>query len=111
VALVKLGSRVLRKLGYVVTGHSDARKALEEFRATPDAFDVVITDVAMPGWSGFDLAREFRALRPTLPILMTSGNLSGRDREEAQELGVRHMLQKPHGTEDLARALHAALHP
>jgi len=50
-ALVHLATRTLERLGYRVTGYHDPAQALQEFQARPDAFDVVMTDLSMPGMS------------------------------------------------------------
>ena len=71
--LVFLGKRLLERLGSFVTGHTDALKALEEFRANPQTFHAVVTDMAMPGMSGLEFARELLAARSDIAIIMTSG--------------------------------------
>jgi PAS domain S-box-containing protein len=64
---------MLQKLGYKVTSQNDPIKALELFRTTPDSFDLVMTDQAMPNLNGIELAAELAALRPDLPIILCTG--------------------------------------
>jgi len=64
---------MLQKLGYNVTSQNDPIKALELFRLAPDAFDLVITDQAMPSLNGIQLAEELTALRPGLPVILCTG--------------------------------------
>jgi CheY-like chemotaxis protein len=104
-ALVLLATRLLKRLGYKVTGHTDPQTALKEFRAHPQDFDVVVSDLAMPRMSGFDLARELRATRPDVFIIMTSGYLRQEDQEMAKALNISGLVLKPHAVEDLSRAL------
>jgi len=108
--LVFLGKRLLERLGYVVTGHTDALKALEEFRANPHNFQAVVTDMAMPGMSGLEFARELLATRPDVPIIMTSGYVRPEDQEKALRMGLRDLLLKPHNSDQLARAVDRVLH-
>lgn len=108
--LVFLGKRLLERLGYVVTGHTDALKALEEFRANPHNFHAVITDMAMPGMSGLEFARELLATRPEIPIVMTSGYVRPEDQEKAHRMGLRDLLLKPHNSDQLARTVDRVLH-
>jgi signal transduction histidine kinase/ActR/RegA family two-component response regulator len=103
--LVRLAKRVLTRLGYLVTGHTDPVQALEEFRDRPGDFDVIITDVSMPSLSGFDLTREALAIRPDLPVIMTSGYVRKEDEEAAQQLGVREIILKPNTLDELGKAL------
>jgi len=98
VFLVQLG---LQRLGYQVTALTDAAQALREFRARPRDFDAVVTDLSMPGMSGFHLAQELLATRPDVPILVTSGYLRPEDQQEAKRIGVRGLTAKPDTIEEL----------
>jgi CheY-like chemotaxis protein len=104
-ALVFLGKRMLERLGYRVTGHTDATVALEEFQAKPGDFDVVVTDLSMPKMSGFALARELQAIRPDVPIVLTSGYVRPEDQEKALGMGLRDLILKPSTIEQLGRTL------
>ena len=66
-SLLELTTLALRELGYEPVGYGSARAALEAYRPNPDDFDVLITDLRMPGMSGDALIREVRQLRPLLP--------------------------------------------
>ena len=104
-ALVFLVTRVLERLGHSVTGFTDPEAALQAFRARPHAFDAVVTDLSMPGLSGFDLAREIRALRPDTPLLLTSGHVRPEDEQSARLLGIREVILKPDTANDLGEIL------
>jgi CheY-like chemotaxis protein len=104
-ALVFLIDRALSKMGYSVSGFSDATLALAAFRTRPDEFDVVITDVSMPGLSGPDLAVELRRIRADVPIVMTSGYLRPEDVESAERIGINQLVYKANTIEELGAAL------
>jgi len=108
-ALIFLAQLGLQRLGYQVSGYTDADLALREFQARPNEFDAVITDVSMPGMSGFELAQALLAVRPDVPIVMTSGFVRPEDQEKAQRIGVRSLTLKPHTIEDLSRRLDQVL--
>lgn len=78
-----------------MSGHTDAGDALAAVAAAPYAYDLVVTDYNMPQHSGFAIARELRTLRPDLPVVVASGNITPAMREEAKALGVRELLSKP----------------
>jgi PAS domain S-box-containing protein len=105
-ALVFLVRRLLERQGYRVVGHTDPEAALQELRSASRRFDVVVSDLAMPRMSGFDLARAVRATRPDLPIVLVSGYIRPQDSEIAKELGVRALLLKPDTVDALAKVLH-----
>ena len=104
--LVRVTTRVLERLGYRVTGFTSATAALQAFRANPSQFDVVITDLNMPGTSGLDVVRELRTLRPELPVLLCSGHVTELMQAEAHSAGIRQVLYKPTTLADFSATLH-----
>ncbi|MGA8406344.1 MAG: PAS domain S-box protein [Candidatus Acidiferrales bacterium] len=108
-ALVMLVTRTLGRLGYKVTGQTDPLAAVALFRSDPSAFDVVVTDLAMPQLSGFDLSSQLLAIRPDLPIVMTSGYVRPEDQQRAVQLGVRDLILKPDTIDQLGRTLDRVL--
>lgn len=107
--LVLLAVRHLKRLGYQVTGATDAQEALDIFRQAPDAFAAVMTDLNMPGMSGITLAKKALAIRADVPVIVTSGFVSDELRIEAQAAGVRHVVYKPSTVEELANVVHEIL--
>ena len=87
--------RVLLLLGYSCTVFSDPRAALEAFRGNPDQFDAVISDVVMPNLSGIDIVREFRTIRPDMPIALTSGRIDQRAEIISDLEAVTAWISKP----------------
>ncbi|MFZ5864150.1 MAG: PAS domain-containing protein [Nitrospirota bacterium] len=104
-ALVHLATRLLGRMGYSVTGCTDAAEALETFHADPAAFDLVVTDLNMPGVSGVDVAAQMLRERPELPIALTSGYVTEDLRAQALTLGIREVIYKPNTVADLVTAL------
>jgi PAS domain S-box-containing protein len=104
-AIVDLAVRMLERIGYQVTACADPARALGLFNLRPRDFDAVITDLAMPGMSGLELARAVLAVRPDVPILLNSGNAPPDVREAATLMGIREMIQKPETIDELSRAL------
>ena len=104
-SLVMLIKRMLERGGYRVTGFTDPVQALNEFFAHPDAYDVVVTDLSMPGMSGFSFAVELLAASPDTPVFMTSGYVRQEDEEKARQIGIRSLILKPDTLEGLQRHL------
>lgn len=99
---------LLRELGCQVTEASRAEEALARL-VQGEPFDLLFTDVVMPGMSGVELARRARALRPGLSILLSSGYTFEAMRHQ-DELGPEvRFLNKPYGKSALAQALAEAL--
>jgi two-component system NtrC family sensor kinase len=93
----------LTQLGYTITLVGNAVQALAVLTGEPDSFDVVFTDVVMPGMTGIDLAREIRRRHFNLPVVLTSGysHVLSQNGGDGFEL-----LQKPYSIEQLSRMLH-----
>ncbi len=90
-----LNQLVLEHAGYLVTRHTCALDALAAFQMAPYLYDMVLTDLTMPGMNGVELAEEMLKLRPELPIVLTTGFGSPMTVAKAVSLGIREVLLKP----------------
>jgi len=88
---------------------TDSVAALERFQSTPDDFDLLITDMAMPNMSGDQLAAELIKARKDFPILLCTGHSDTIDEKRAKQLGIRGFAMKPLDKGKLARAVRAVL--
>ncbi|TVS11746.1 MAG: hybrid sensor histidine kinase/response regulator, partial [Planctomycetaceae bacterium] len=92
-ALVQKATRsLLEELGYRVDAFGDPCRALAAFRAEAEDFDVVLTDLSMREMNGAELAKEILAIRPSMPVLVTSGYDLPGIRQHIRELGIRAVL-------------------
>ncbi len=107
--IVYITTRALRRLGYRVTGFLNSTHALESFRSQPGDFDLVITDLSMPGLSGAEMVHEMRAIRSSVPVVLTSGCIRPEDVQTAQSLGAAELLPKPATVEEMGRVLRRLL--
>ena len=108
-ALVFLATRLLERRGYRVSGFTNAATAINQFRDNPGDFDAVVTDLSMPGMSGFELTEGIHQIRADIPVVLTSGYLQAEDQQRAESLGIRETIQKPATAEKLAGALEKIL--
>ena len=92
---------MLEQLGYRVRTSINSLEALEAFRDSPRAFDLVITGPTMPDLTGEVLARELLRLRPDLPVILCSGYSHTLTEEKERGVGVRAVLMKPVARRDL----------
>ncbi len=100
-------SRLAEKFGYRTTYCSDPLQAIALFYAND--FDLLVTDLAMPGLPGDELARQVIARKPGMPVLLLSGFIEPAKLEQLRQIGVREILNKPPSAEDLISALHRCL--
>ncbi len=96
---------MLRELGYQAQVFNQGSAALAWLRQNPQAVDLLISDLTMPGLTGIELAQEALTLRPGLPVIMISGFSDLNTRETARAAGIDKFLMKPVAIRDLAEAL------
>jgi len=84
---------ILSNAGHKVVLAVDGSDGVEKFKA--EAFDVVISDLAMPKLNGLQLARVCKTLRPAVPVVMLTGWGVLLTEEELAEHGVDEVLSKP----------------
>jgi two-component system, cell cycle sensor histidine kinase and response regulator CckA len=107
--LLDVTTLFLAKLGYEVVPARDGESGWQLFEADPGAFDILMTDLTMPGLSGADLIRRVRARRPELPVVLSSGFGDSLRAGELASLSLGAYLQKPYTQRELAAALLTAL--
>ena len=108
-SVVGVGQKTLERLGYRVTTRTSSEVALELFRAGPDDFDLVITDMTMPRLTGDRLAQEMMAIRPQLPVIIVTGYSTQMSEERAEEIGIKAFAMKPLVMAELARTVRRIL--
>lgn len=104
-AVVQVVEGMLMHLGYDVRAVTSSLDALAIFRAAPHDFDLVMTDMTMPGLTGEALTHELRRLRPDIPIILCTGFSHVMDATKAQAMGIDAFLLKPLVLKDLAIAI------
>jgi CheY-like chemotaxis protein len=104
-ALVYLVVRLLTRRGFKVSGFCEPALALQALRASPQDFDLLVTDYNMPGFSGLDLVREALLIRPQLPIALASGYVTAQMQREALACGARVVIHKPNDTQELCETV------
>jgi PAS domain S-box-containing protein len=103
-----IAQRVLVRAGFDVTAAADPGEAIIAAETGPEPFDLLLTDVVMPGMRGPELARRLRNSRPELRVLLASGyaeEIVDSDRHEDP------LLAKPFSPETLLAAVDAVMGP
>jgi PAS domain S-box-containing protein len=108
-AIVAAARELLTNLGYRVRAFSDSREALMAFQADPPAWDLVITDLTMPGLSGYDLAAAIKRTRPRLAVLLCTGYHDAVNAASQEKASVDEVLLKPLSLEKLAAVVREIL--
>jgi CheY-like chemotaxis protein len=104
-----LAKQILEQKGYKVKVVSDGVEALELFRAGPDEFDLVVTDMGMPKMNGLQLSKEIRKIRSGTPIVICTGYSKQIDEEKYGQIGINALLIKPMTKNALTKTVRKAL--
>jgi len=108
-SMVDLNRQRLERLGYQVKSTTKPVEALEWFRADPDQFDVIITDMTIPRMTGDRLTKEILTIRPEMPVIICTGYSERMSAKKAEALGVSKYIEKPIDLRNLASALREVL--
>jgi twitching motility two-component system response regulator PilH len=105
IAELELISIYLREGGYKVINATNAKEAWE--KTLTQKPDVVVTDVVMPGMSGFELCRKLKKNRETqnLPVIVCTSKAQEIDRIWGMKIGVDIYITKPFSQEEIVRAV------
>ncbi|MCI5120859.1 MAG: response regulator, partial [Candidatus Electrothrix sp. AUS4] len=107
--IVTMKRKILEGLGYRVTALTNSKEAWKLLRDQPDSFDLVITDMTMPGMTGADLAEKYLALRPDAAIILCTGFSKLVNGDKAKAAGIRAFLMKPVSRKELAKTVRKVL--
>jgi len=108
-AIRDISKKLFESLGYHVEVRSNAIEALEFFKANPERFDLIISDMTMPGMTGDRLAEELMTVRPEIPVIICTGFSTRMDKEKAHGMGVRAYALKPIIKRDIANIIRKVL--
>ncbi len=105
--VAKSFDRVLAGKGYAVISAADGEEALRKLNA--ETYDVVFTDIKMPGMSGIEVAERVKKSQPWLPVVIVTGFGSTENEARAEAAGVSGFLHKPLSPEMIEGSTEKAL--
>jgi two-component system cell cycle sensor histidine kinase/response regulator CckA len=101
--------KALERAGFVVVLAADGRAGVDAFKAEPDRFSFVVSDLTMPKLGGAEVYRELRTLRPGVKVILTSGFAPEEAMVGFEGKGLTDFLRKPFRVQDLLAAARAAV--
>ena len=108
-SVVNMGKIMLERLGYSVKAMTDSREAALAFASRPDLFDLIISDMTMPGMTGLQLLEAVRSVKSNIPFIICTGFSDQIDRASSRELNIQGYLEKPVVRSDMAKIVRAVL--
>ncbi len=107
--IVRMEKQMLERLGYHVTARTSSIEVLEAFKAAPNKFDLVITDMTMPNMTGVQLSKKLLEIRHDIPIIICTGFSTKVDGEKTKAAGIRGYVMKPVVMSELAKKIREVL--
>ncbi len=100
---------MLQTLGYKVVSMNRSLEALRLFQSQPEQFDLILTDLTMPGITGTELAAKLLSIRSDIPIILCTGFAGTNIRKQAMAMGIREVMVKPFIFQELAETVRRVL--
>ncbi len=110
-AIGRFIEELLKIHGYEVAMFNDSREAARAFRKEADRYDLLLTDQTMPHMTGVELIESVHAIRPELPVILSSGYSEQVNEGNATEFGISIYLAKPIESAKLFAAIDSLLSP
>ena len=108
--VLDLHKEVLLSNGYQVRTFASSEAALTELQTNPTDYDVIVTDLTMPGITGLQLAVSVYEIRDDLPVVLVTGYREELTSEIRNRTGIRKVLMKPVNIQKLSEAVREVLH-
>ncbi|MDA8140060.1 MAG: PAS domain S-box protein [Desulfobacteraceae bacterium] len=108
-AIVRMMGSVLTRLGYRITACTSSTEALEKISADAARFDLLLTDMFMPGLTGIKLAREAKRIMPRMPVIICTGFSDKLEAAGCKALGMDGYIMKPVTSREIAKIVRRAL--
>jgi PAS domain S-box-containing protein len=108
-ALADIEKQLLNWMGYEVEIRTSPIEAIEAFRANPQKFDLVLTDMTMPQMTGIKMAKQMIEIRTDIPVIVCTGFSDQINEDQALSAGVKALLLKPVVAREMSEAIRKAL--
>ncbi len=99
--VLRMAAQLLRRFGYDVHSYNSSLEALARFKASPHKFDIVITDLTMPGVTGEKLTAQVKAIRSDIPVILCTGFSQETASGKTNGLKPDKILMKPFGKDEM----------
>ena len=107
--VAEMYKEILTTVGYGATITTSPEECLASLAQGPDSFDLLLTDMRMPGMDGAELSRKIRESHPHLPIIICSGYHDAIKTQQLEELKIDKLLTKPVDQKEFLNSIQQSL--
>jgi two-component system, cell cycle sensor histidine kinase and response regulator CckA len=107
--MLDLLEKTLVRHGYQVLAAADGETALNMYRRSKQAIDVVLLDIGLPKVAGGDVLLKIKNENPDVKVIIASGYLEPKLKSEIDRAGVKHFLSKPYRPDEVVRTLQSLI--
>jgi two-component system, chemotaxis family, CheB/CheR fusion protein len=107
--MLDLLKKTLARHGYQVLAAADGETALNIYRRSKEAIDVVLLDIGLPKVAGGDVLLKLKNENPDVKVVIASGYLEPKLKSEMDRAGVKYFLQKPYRPDEVVRTLQSLI--
>ncbi|HEY6953298.1 MAG TPA: response regulator [Bacteroidota bacterium] len=109
--LLDLLKEMLEGEGYRVLTATDGHQAVELYRSEKDKVSLVLSDMGLPGMGGWDVLRQLKAINPTVNVILSSGFMDTKVRQDMIKSGAKDFIQKPYTPENVLKQIRDSMLP
>jgi two-component system, cell cycle sensor histidine kinase and response regulator CckA len=107
--MLDLLKKTLARHGYQVLAAADGETALNIYRRSKEAIDVVLLDIGLPKVAGRDVLLKIKNENPDVKVVIASGYLEPKLKSEIDRAGVKYFLPKPYRPDEVVKALQSLI--
>jgi two-component system cell cycle sensor histidine kinase/response regulator CckA len=107
--MLDLLEKTLVRHGYRVLAAADGETALNIYRRSKKAIDVVLLDIGLPKVAGREVLRKIKNENPHVKVVIASGYLEPELKSEINRAGVKYFLSKPYRPDEVVRTLQSLI--
>ena len=107
--LLDLLKEMLEGEGYRVITATDGIQAVDLYRAEKDKVSLVLSDMGLPGMGGWEVLHQLQAINPAVKVILSSGFMDTKVREDMLHSGARDFIQKPYTPEKVIQQIRASI--
>jgi CheY-like chemotaxis protein len=103
--LLDLLKEMLEDEGFRVLTAADGPQAVDLYRAEKDNVSLVLSDMGLPSMGGWEVLRQLKSINPSVKVILSSGFMDSRVRQDMVSAGAKDFIQKPYMPEKVIQKI------